>query len=125
MDLLNNDQVEQFNQSIRDITDTFFKYPVVIRQDGVDTQLSAGIQEGRSGKESDSDGERIEVEDYREEVSEWKTLRFSNDYLDELAVIIGYDDSVFIDGKRYSVITITDQAYFRDDKLVKLIEIAR
>jgi len=125
MDLLNDDQIEQFDQAIRDITDTFFKYLVVIRQDGVDIQLKAGVKEGRSGNKSDGDGERIEVEDYREEISEWKTLRFSIDYLDESGIEIGYDDSVYLDNKRYSIITITDQAYFRDHKLIKLVEIAR
>jgi len=124
MDLLSQENIEEFKSALTDVFDTFFKYPVVVVKDGVEIDLLCGMQEG-PGKNSESGGELLEIEDSREEINEIKTLKFYAGYLKEKGVSIDYDCEVYIDNKGFTITRISEKGYFRDSNLLVVVEVAR
>jgi len=125
MDLLSPQDVANFRGVIRDICDTFHQYPVIVRQESGDVPLLGGLQGGKLDNESGKDGELTVVDDVRNEVGEWKTIRFNKDALDSSGITISHDDRVVVDGDEYVVMTIHEAAYFRNSGLIVSVEVAR
>jgi hypothetical protein len=125
MDLLSEQDTNQFLSVMQDICDTFIKYPVILRRSSGDIPLLAGVQNGRVKSESDVDGEMNVEEAGRDEVDELKTLRFSKKVLDDMGVTFTYDDVIVLEGHTYSVLTIQKTAYFREDRMIVILEIGR
>jgi len=123
MDLLDEEAAQAFKDAIRDVTDTFHKYPVILEREGGDKELLAGLKV--------ITGE-LKAREGGEEISEGYEVKFNREYLAEKGLVnedgkllIAYDDTVKIDGKRYHIIKSKDQAIFRETKLMVVIEAGR
>jgi hypothetical protein len=130
MDLLSQDNVDQFRAAMRSVTDTFHKFPATIRREsGEEIDLLAGLTADDTGTYGETDGERYVQADHAEMVERW-VVTFNRDYLAEKGLIDGTtgkplinpDDWIVITGKRFAIVQLTDKALFRGVPiLVRLI----
>lgn len=132
MDLLDPEDVAAFTGAIRDVTDTFHKYPVTLRRavGGADKPLLAGVKPAGDGKGS-GDGE-LKPRESGEEVDERLTVSFNRGYLAEQGLIdqndvllITLDDQLLIKGKRYYLAAVGDKAMFRNLPILVVCEAVR
>lgn len=135
MDLLSQENIDQFRSAIRDLTDTFHKSPVTLqRESGGEVDLLAGLKP--SGTGSSADGEEhgeLYVQDDRKETVERYVVGFNRDYLAEKELIdpdtdellISIEDRLEIKGKRFSIVKLTDHALFRGVPLLVQMVVAR
>ncbi len=122
-DLFDSETVQAFKNAIRDVTDTFQKHPVVLRQEAGDTQLNAGLKIITAEVQAKEGGEEIE---------EAYLVSFNREYLEEMGLVdvggellITYDDQVVINLDVFEIIKIHDTAVFRDEKLMVKLEVIR
>jgi len=115
MDLLAQDNVDQFRAAMRSVTDTFHKTPVLLRRkSGEEIELLAGWK-----PETDHGEARLQ-EEQRKTVERY-LVSFNRDYLAEKGlvdpdtdkVMISEDDKIVFQGKRHSLVQITDKGVFR------------
>lgn len=132
MDLLDPEDVAAFTSAIRDVTDTFHKYPVTLQRavGGADKPLLAGVKPAGDGKGS-ADGE-LKPRETGEEVEERLTVSFNRGYLAEQGLIdsndlllITVDDLLLIKGKRYHLASVGDKAVFRNLPILVVCEAVR
>jgi len=121
-DLFDADAVEAFKDAMRDVTDTFHRYPVTLEQDGGDTELLAGRKVIT---------EKFKAREEGEEIDEAYQLVFNREYLKDHGLVDGgdillitYNDRVRMDGKRYHIVKLAE-ASFRDSKLMVVLEVVR
>jgi len=121
-DLLDDEAVEAFKDAIRDVTDTFHKYPVILEQDSGDTELLAGRK---------IIAERLKEKEEGGEIDEGYEIAFNREYLKDRGLVdendnllIVYDDRIRIDGKRYHVVSVKEKG-FREDKIMVILEVIR
>lgn len=130
MDLLDQESIDLFKDAIRDVTDTFHRYPVVL------LPAPGGEVDLLSGKKSPSSSAQgmkgLDPRERGEEIEELLQLSFNRQYLAEKGLIdtagtllIGYDDGVRIDGKLYSIAAIHETGEFREDNLLVLLDVVR
>lgn len=130
MDLLDQESVDAIKGALRDVADTFHRYPV-------DLLPAAGGEVGlRAGKKTPSSPAQgmkgLEPRERGEEIEEVLQLTFHRQYLAEKGLVdaggtllITYDDGVRVDGKRYHIAAIHETGEFRDDKLLVMLEVVR
>lgn len=120
-DLFDDAVTGDFIAAMRDVTDTFFKYPVTLG-DGLDAiDLLCGRKSIKNELLAQETGESID-QAFR--------LRFNRKYLDEKGLIdpagtllIGYDTPVWMDGQRYMITKLDEPAVFRDEKMTVVMEV--
>ena len=122
-DLLDAESVAMFKDAMRDLTDTFYKIPVILEQAGGDTGLLCGRKlitselQAREGGEETEEGYRLTFN--RADLAEMGLVD-ANDKL-----LIGYDDTVVMDGKQFAIVGIAEPVIFREEKLMVTLEVAR
>ena len=123
-DLFDTETIDAFKSAMRDVTDTFFKYPVTLERESFDDlTLQAGLRViTRELKEREGG----------EEIDEAYGVRFNREYLREKGLVdgndellIGYDDGIRIKGKRYHIAAIQPAGIIRDDPLLAYLEVVR
>ncbi len=127
-DLLDQESVDEFRAALRDVTDTFHRFPVTLRRaDNSEVDLLAGAQPDTSGDNGQTSGE-LAARDDRSDVTKRWVVTFHRDYLAEQGLIgadkllFGFDDWIMIGGKRFAIVELTDRAVFRDQPiLVRLV----
>jgi len=133
MDLLSQNNVDQFRQALRSVTDTFHKSPVILRREsGAETPLLAGIKPDDTGTYGETDGERYVQADHAEMVERY-VVSFNHDYLAEQALIdpatdkplINPDDWIVIKGKRFAIVKLTDKGLFRGVPMLVQLTVQR
>lgn len=125
-DLLDDEAVDDFRSAMRDVADTFNRYPVILQQAGGDLSLKAAKASlGSSTKGFEQTDEGAEIED-------GYLLKFNRKYLAEQGLIDGndsllidYDDRVLVDGKRYGISAIDSVGTFRDADLNVVLKVVR
>ncbi|BCS54556.1 hypothetical protein [Geobacter sp. SVR] len=130
MDLLSQDNVDQFRAAMRSVTDTFHKSPVTLRRaSGEEIDLLAGLKPDDQEDYSVVHGERYVRDAHSEMVERW-VVSFNRDYLAAQGLmdpetgepLINPDDWIVIKGKRFAIIELTDRGLFRGIPiLLKLI----
>jgi len=132
-DLLSQENVDQFRGAMRDVTDTFHKIPVtLLRAAGGQVGLLAGLApDDMEAQNGEVHGELHIQEDRRETVERW-IVSFNRDYLREEGLVdeddhllIAYEDRIMLNGKRYSIIKMTDKAIFRNAPILVKLTVAR
>lgn len=128
-DLLDQEAVDDFKSALRDVTDTFFRDPVVLRRaSGEEVPLLAGLKpaDDGSGHGELRQGEAGSEAEQRYQVS------FDRGYLAEQSLVdagdellIGYDDELLIGGRAFALVAIADRARFRGAPLLVVLEAAR
>ena len=122
-DLFDDAMTADFVNAIRDVTDTFFKYPVTLG-DGLEAiELLCSRKSIKNELLAQETGESID---------QAFNLSFNRKYLDEKGLIdsdgtllIGYDTPVWMDGQRYMITKLADPTVFRDEKLMVVMEVVR
>ena len=118
---------------MRDVTDTFHKIPVtLLRAAGGQVGLLAGLApDDMEAQNGEVHGELHIQEDRRETVERW-IVSFNRDYLREEGLVdeddhllIAYEDRIMLNGKRYSIIKMTDKAIFRNAPILVKLTVAR
>lgn len=121
MDLLSQDNVDQFRAALRNVTDTFHKTPVTLQPvNGAEIDLLAGLKPDDAGSYGSVNGELHAQEERQETVERW-IVTFNRDYLAEKGLIdpdtdqllITIEDRLLIKGKRFSIVKLTDKGLFR------------
>jgi|GEM_PF-1800375 len=128
-DLIDDSAVDDFRQAMRDVADTFNRYPVILHT------AAAGAVELLAGKaplSSTSAPDGLTVTDEGEEVEEGYQLRFNRDYLAEKGLIsedgdllLDYDDSAEVDGLTYGIAMIDSTGTFRDADMNVVLKVVR
>jgi len=129
MDLIDQSSVDDFKNAMRDIADTFNRYPIILRRvDAADLGLLAG--KAPLGNNSGPDG--LTLADEGEEIADGFLLKFNRDYLFEKGLIdgagvllISYDDQIMLDGKDYAISAIESTGTFRDQDLTVILKVER
>ncbi len=122
-DLFDDAMAADFMGAMRDVTDTFFKYPVTLG-DGLEAiELLCSRKAVKNELLAQETGESID-QAFR--------LTFNRKYLDENGLIdmddvllIGYDTQVWMDGQRYMITKLYEPAVFRDEKIMVVMEVVR
>ena len=119
-DLFDDQGVGDFRDAIRDVTDSFQKYPVVFG-DGV--EVLCGRKSIKNELLARDEGESIE-DAYK--------LSLNRDYLAEKGIVdetgtllIGYDTPVWMDGELFAITSLGEPVVFRDKKLMVVMEVVR
>ena len=123
-DLLDSNAMAQFEAAMRDVTDTFYRYPVRVELSGGAVHgLVAGIKEITAELKAAEGGE---------EISRAYRLRFGRAYLMEKGLVDGfgkllldYDAVFWVDEQRFVVAGLSEPVVFRHRKLVVLVEVVR
>lgn len=131
-DFFSQENVDQFRGAMRDVTDTFYKNPVTLRKaSGAETELLAGLKPVDTGENGEVNGERYVQEERQEVVERW-IVTFNRDYLkekqlvgDDDALLITVDDWIIINGKRHSIVRITDKGMFCGMPILVQLIVAR
>lgn len=122
-DLFDDATQADFIQAIRDVTDTFQKYPVIFGDEDPPLELLCGRKSIKNELLAREEGQSIEdafeIAINREYLAE-KGLIDENDSL-----LIGYDTPVEMDGEQFTIIKLGEPAVFRDKKLMVVMEIVR
>lgn len=129
MDLLDQESVDDFKNAMRDVADTFNRYPIILqRVDAADLPLLAG----KAPLSSNGSPDGLTLSDEGEEIEDGFLLKLNRDYLVEKglvdgndALLIGYDDEVVIDGKQYAISMIDSTGTFRDQDLTVILKVER
>ncbi|BCS55192.1 hypothetical protein GSbR_25930 [Geobacter sp. SVR] len=134
MDLLSQDNVDQFRAAIRNVTDTFHKSPVILRREtGEEFPLLAGLTPDDQEDYSVVQGERY-VRDDQDDVTERWVVAFHRDYLAEQGLIDPETDTVLIalendwiviKGKRHAIVKLSDRAIFRGQAILVRLSVQR
>jgi len=122
-DLFDDDMTRQFLDAIRDVTDSFQKYPVTFG----DVPDSITVLCGRKSiknellarEEGDSIEKAYKLALNREYAAE-KGLIDEDDVL-----LIGYDTPVWIDDDRFVITKLDEPGVFRDKKVMVVMEVVR
>lgn len=124
MDLLDQESISDFKGAIRDVTDTFHRYPVAVDLTG---GLLTELQCGRKNITAE-----LRAGEQGQEISEGWLLSFNREYLAEQGLYdfrgrirLTYDTPVWLDGKRFAVIRLKEDAVFHGDKLLVFVGVAR
>lgn len=122
-DLFDDAAQSEFINAIRDVTDTFQKYPVVFGDDNDSIELLCGRKSIKNELLAQEEGESIEdafkLALNRQYLSE-KGFVDENDIL-----LIGYDTPVRMDGEQFAIIKLGEPTVFRDQKLMVVMEVVR
>ncbi len=122
-DLFDDAAQAEFINAIRDVTDTFQKYPVVFGDGDDSIELLCGRKsiknELLAREEGESIDEAFKLALNRQYLSE-KGLVDENDIL-----LIGYDTPVRMDGEQFTIIKLGEPIVFRDQKLMVVMEVVR
>ncbi len=129
MDLLDQNSVDDFKTAMRDVADTFNRYPIFLRRvDAADLALLAG----KAPLGSNSGPAGLTLADEGEEIADGFLLKFNRDYLFEKGLIdgagvllISYDDQIMLDGKDYAISAIESTGTFRDQDLTVILKVER
>ena len=133
MDLLTQDNVDQFRAAMRSVTDTFHKTPVTLkRKTGEEIDLLAGWKPDDTGTDGEGHGEAYVQEAQREPVERF-VVSFNRDYLAEKELIdpttdkllISEDDKLIFQGKRFVLVKITDKGVFRGVPILAQLTVQR
>ncbi|MDD2853536.1 MAG: hypothetical protein PHY09_16750 [Desulfuromonadaceae bacterium] len=133
MDLLSQDNVDQFRAAMRSVTDTFHKTPVILRRkSGEEIELLAGWKPDDTGSYGGVDGEAYVQEAHRETVERY-LVSFNRDYLAAKELIdpatdkllISEDDKLVFKGKRFVLVKITDKGVFRGVPILAQLTVQR
>uniref|UniRef100_C6E6Q9 Uncharacterized protein n=1 Tax=Geobacter sp. (strain M21) TaxID=443144 RepID=C6E6Q9_GEOSM len=136
MDLLDQEDVDEFRAAMRDVTDTFHRSPITLRRaNGAEVELLVGMKPDDAEENGESQGELSVRDDRSEQVERW-VISVSRDYLQELGLIdpaapeaqqllITVEDWVLIKGKRFAIIALTDRAIFRGVPILVRLTVAR
>jgi hypothetical protein len=132
-DLLTQDNVDQFRQAMRSVTDTFFKTPVVLRrQSGEEIDLLCGWKPDDAGSYGRVNGETYVQEAHEEKVERY-LVSFNRDYLAEKGLVdpdsdlllISQGDRVVFKGKRHAIATVADKGVFRGVPILVQLTVQR
>jgi hypothetical protein len=132
-DLLSQENVDQFRAAMRSVTDTFHKTPVtLLRPSGGEFPLLAGLKPDDVGSYGEVHGEMYAQEERAETVERW-IVSFNRDYLAEQGlsdlatdqVTITPEDRLLINGKRFSVVKLSDKGLFRGVPIMFLMTVVR
>lgn len=122
-DLFDDDSANDFVAAIRDVTDTFQKYPVLFGDQGDSVELLCGRESIKNELLATEEGESIDeafrIKINRQYLAE-KGLVDENDRL-----LIGYDTPVLMDGLQFSITKLDETPVFRDKKLMVVMEVVR
>jgi len=122
-DLFDDDMTRQFLDAIRDVTDTFQKYPVTFG-DGMDSiTLLCGRRSIKNELLAREEGESIEAAFKLALNREYAAEKGAIDEDDVL--LIGYDTPVWMEGERYVITKLDEPAVFRDKKVMVVMEVVR
>lgn len=120
-DLFDDEMAAQFVGAIRDVTDTFFKYPVVFGSGADEIELLCGRQSIKNELLAREEGQGID---------QAFQLSLNRQYLHEKGLVdednkllIGYDTPVVMDGISFVIIKLDEPAVFRDEKLMVVMEV--
>ena len=122
-DLFDSQTEGDFLSAIRDVTDTFQKYPVTFG-DGEDSiTVLCGRKSIKNELSAGEEGESIE---------EAFKLALNRQYLAEQGLVdeddvllIGYDTPVWIDNERFVITKLAESVVFRDKKVMVVMEVVR
>ncbi len=132
-DLLSQENVDQFRQAMRAVTDTFHKKPVILkRKSGEEIELTCGWKPDEAGSYGSVNGEAYLQEAHRETVERY-LVTFNRDYLAEKGLIdpdtdellISEDDKIVFKGKRHVLVKITDKGVFRGLPILAQLTVQR
>ena len=120
-DLLNAQDTAAFLDAMRDVSDTFQKYPVTLG-DGVDAvDLLCGRKSIKNELLAHEEGM---------DINQAFRIKFNRQYLAEKGLVdgdgillIGYDTPVWMDGERFTIVKLDEPAVFRDQKLSVVMEV--
>jgi hypothetical protein len=133
VDLLSQDNVDQFRSAMRSVTDTFHKTPVVLRRkSGEEIDLLCGWKPDDVGTYGNVNGESHVQEESRETVERF-IVSFNRDYLAEKELVdpatdkllISEDDKLVFKGKRHVILKITDKGVFRGLPILAQLTVQR
>jgi hypothetical protein len=133
MDLLSQDNIDQFRAAMRSVTDTFHKTQVVLkRKTGEELPLLAGWKPADTGNDGEEHGEAHVREAQRETVERF-IVSFNRDYLAEQGLtdpatdtlLISEDDKLIFQGKRFVLVKITDKGVFRGVPILVQLTVQR
>ena len=133
MDMLSQENVDQFRSAMRSVTDTFHKTPVTLkRKTGEEFELLAGWKPDDTGSYGSINGEAYVQEAQRETVERF-VVSFNRDYLAEKELIdpgtdrllISEDDKLLVNDKRYVLVKITDKGVFRGMPILVQLTVQR
>ncbi len=120
-DLFDDAMTAQFTAAIRDVTDTFFKYPVIFGDGADEIDLRCGRKSIKNKLLALEEGEDID-QAYR--------ITFNREYLTEKGVVdendkllIGYDTPVWMDGEQFTITKLDETSVFREKKLMVVLEV--
>lgn len=121
-DLFNDQDVNDFLGAIRDVTDTFQRYPVGFGDEGVSITVLCGRKSILNELLAREEGQSI---------AQAFKLSLNQQYLaekglvdDDGVLLIEYATPVWMDGQRF-VITKLDESVFRDRKMSVFMEVVR
>lgn len=131
MDLLGQEDVDEFRSAMRDVTDTFHKSPVVLRRaDGSELPLLAGKTPVSDSSEEKESGNLVVQDPQSDQVERW-LITFNREYLQEQGLIedgvllITLEDWIVIGGHRFAIVGISDRAIFRGEPILVKLTVAR
>ncbi len=121
-DLFDDQAVSDFLEAIRDVTDTFQKYPVTLGDEGASVTVLCTRKNVLGELSVREEGQGIE---------QAFKLSLNRQYLAEKGLVdgdgvllIGYDTPVWMDGERFAI-TKLDEPVFRDQKIRVAMEVVR
>ncbi|MCG8643337.1 MAG: hypothetical protein MI862_26660 [Desulfobacterales bacterium] len=120
-DLLTDQDTAAFIKAMRDVSDTFQKYPVTFGDGGESVSVLCGRKSIKNELLAREDGTRIEAAYKLSLNRQHATEKGLIDDDDEL--LIGYDTPVWIDGERFAIIRLDEPAVFREKKLNIVMEV--
>ena len=120
-DLLNASDTAAFLEAMRDVSDTFQKYPLILG-DGMDAvELLCGRKSIKNELQAREEGM---------DINQAFRISFNRQYLDQKGLVdtdgtllFGYDTPVWMDGERFAIIKLDEPAVFRDKKLSVVMEV--
>ncbi len=122
-DLLDDQAVYDFLGAIRDVTDTFQKYPVTFGSGDDSVTVLCGRKNIRNELLAVEEGSCIE---------DAFKLALNRQYMAEKglvdednALLIGYDTPVWMDGMQFVITKLAETVVFRDTKVMVSMEVVR